>query len=537
MKDITRIHIAKVSYDVELAAKKTLETYINALEVYAQDTEVLEDIEIRITELLLERGVKQNDVIAMTDVAAIKKQLGDPKEFMADGDVIAADVETGVVKKKLYRNTDTAIIGGVLSGCASYFGIDPLLTRFIFIILSFISFGATLFLYLLFWVLLPAAKTATEKLQMSGQPVTIAAIRQLNEGAVTPNKTPATIRRIATILLGLGSVIAALTVLGAIVYGAIATYTRPATEMGGIQSIHESLGVTYLLTLSLALAASVLLVALFLLVAFAAFKQIFTRRIWITGLVIIVLGLASFGGVLVSGFYGAGQREAEITKRTTTRAMALPVGFENVTALKLQGITHSAIVQYVVSNDRRAQITTPRNETASLSIEGTQLALRYTQNETSSRLNGYRATITIYGPALTSIEADATSLQYDSRSQAELSVTVKDGGDVSIKNSRIQLLKLTLESGSQFDSQSAAVNNVVVHIRDVSSLRLGAVESLSITAPAACAANDKNDIHAAAVNDKFVTYNDTKMIEADFEDSCTATYSHGDPVYGTSDAR
>ena len=52
MNEITRIHIAKTAYDIEIAAKKQLEKYIKSLETYTQDSDVLTDIEIRMTELL-----------------------------------------------------------------------------------------------------------------------------------------------------------------------------------------------------------------------------------------------------------------------------------------------------------------------------------------------------------------------------------------------------------------------------------------------------------------------------------------------------
>src|SRR5690349_11568976 len=130
MKEITRIHIAKVSYDVELVAKKDLESYLKTLEAYSNDTEIIEDIEIRITEILAERGIKKGGVISEADVKALKQQLGEPREFMTDGDIVVGHddeprMDTDSVRK-LYRNTDNAVVGGVLSGIASFFKIDTI---------------------------------------------------------------------------------------------------------------------------------------------------------------------------------------------------------------------------------------------------------------------------------------------------------------------------------------------------------------------------------------------------------------------------
>jgi hypothetical protein len=129
MNEITRIHIAKTAYDIEIAAKKQLEKYIKSLEVYTQDKEVIADIEIRITELFSERNVNAGGVITTDDVAAVRKQLGEPYEF-ADGDGdIAVGLQDDVKSRRLYRSTDDAVLGGVLSGVATYFNINPLWTR------------------------------------------------------------------------------------------------------------------------------------------------------------------------------------------------------------------------------------------------------------------------------------------------------------------------------------------------------------------------------------------------------------------------
>ncbi len=126
MKEITRIHIAKVAYDIELDAKKDIQHYIGALERYAEDQEILDDIEIRITELLAERGVAAGAVIAKDDVAAVRTQLGEPREFAPEGGPAAvADVETTEASpRRLYRDRDAAVLGGVLAGIGRFFRID-----------------------------------------------------------------------------------------------------------------------------------------------------------------------------------------------------------------------------------------------------------------------------------------------------------------------------------------------------------------------------------------------------------------------------
>ena len=87
MKEINRIHLAKVPYEIEIDAKKELTKYFNDLQKYANDESIFDDIEIRVTEILSDLGVNKNDIISLEDVSKIKKQLGDPEVF-ADPDIV-----------------------------------------------------------------------------------------------------------------------------------------------------------------------------------------------------------------------------------------------------------------------------------------------------------------------------------------------------------------------------------------------------------------------------------------------------------------
>ncbi len=79
--------------------------------------------------------------------------------------------------KKLYRDTEDRVLGGVSSGIASYFGIDVVLVRILFVISIFLG-GAGLIAYIILWIITPEAKSITEKMQMQGEPVTISNIEE-----------------------------------------------------------------------------------------------------------------------------------------------------------------------------------------------------------------------------------------------------------------------------------------------------------------------------------------------------------------------
>ena len=138
MNEITRIHIAKIPYDIEISAKHEVEKYFKELENYANDQELMQDIEIRISELLEQRGVSANGVITSEDVQAIKKQLGEPSDFRSDESTDKFEKnQDEAPRKRLYRDQEGRILGGVLSGLATYFNVDPIWVRLGFILLFF----------------------------------------------------------------------------------------------------------------------------------------------------------------------------------------------------------------------------------------------------------------------------------------------------------------------------------------------------------------------------------------------------------------
>lgn len=74
--------------------------------------------------------------------------------------------------KKLYRNPDDKILGGVSSGIAAYFALDPLVVRLLFVV-SILLGGSGVIVYIILWIITPEANSITEKMQMQGEPVTL----------------------------------------------------------------------------------------------------------------------------------------------------------------------------------------------------------------------------------------------------------------------------------------------------------------------------------------------------------------------------
>ncbi len=85
------------------------------------------------------------------------------------------DLEELEISKKLFRNPEKKVLGGVAGGLSAYFGIDVVVVRVLFIIFTFFG-GVGFFTYVLLWIVLPEAKSITDKMQMQGEPVTLSNI-------------------------------------------------------------------------------------------------------------------------------------------------------------------------------------------------------------------------------------------------------------------------------------------------------------------------------------------------------------------------
>ena len=183
MKEITRIHLAKTPFSVEVDAKKSLEKYLNLIQKNMHaEPEAMREIEARMVELLAERGVSKDGVISHDDVLAVQKQMGEPRDFSDDVSEAIDEIEDKDIDdkpaKQLMRDPDNAIIGGVCAGVAAYFNINPLWVRLIAIISPFMTFGTAVLIYVVMWLSMPPARTASDKLRMRGEPVTLASLKR-----------------------------------------------------------------------------------------------------------------------------------------------------------------------------------------------------------------------------------------------------------------------------------------------------------------------------------------------------------------------
>lgn len=169
MKKVININFQGTIVPIEESSYELLQQYIESLRRHFANEEgkdeIINDIESRISELFQERLKNGSTCIADDDVNAILKNMGRPEEFDDEENSGTKEEQTQSEKKesyfqgdwswkgkRLYRDENHKILGGVCSGIAAYFGIDPVIVRIVFII-SGIGFLA----YILLWIFVPGS--------------------------------------------------------------------------------------------------------------------------------------------------------------------------------------------------------------------------------------------------------------------------------------------------------------------------------------------------------------------------------------------
>ncbi len=197
MNKTVNINLAGIFFHIDEDAYLKLQRYLEAIKRSFTDSqgrsEIIADIEARIAELFTERIKHDKQVISNKEVDEIITIMGQPEDYLVD-DEIFGDQPTQKTKinssKKLFRDTGNSYIGGVASGLGHYLGIDAIWVRLLWILFAFGSGGTFIFIYILFWILVPEAVTTADKLTMTGEPVNISNIeKKIKDGFENVSQT------------------------------------------------------------------------------------------------------------------------------------------------------------------------------------------------------------------------------------------------------------------------------------------------------------------------------------------------------------
>ena len=181
MNQTININLGGYAFTMDKNAYDLLDVYIESLENHFQyeqgGEEILSDIERRLAELFQEK-MKKGAIVTKRIVRSAIHQMGDTSFFEEDHhqEVYPQDGPSIKVGRRLYRDGEEKVIGGVCSGLAQYFGIeDPVWVRIFFVIFSIIG-GSTFILYVVLWAIVPLAKTRSDRLAMRGERIDIDSI-------------------------------------------------------------------------------------------------------------------------------------------------------------------------------------------------------------------------------------------------------------------------------------------------------------------------------------------------------------------------
>ncbi len=186
MNKTVNINLGGMFFHIDEDAYQKLSRYFDAIKRSLSNSngqdEIIKDIEMRIAELISEKHTNDKQVINLRELDEVIAVMGQPEDYRldTDGDEPAATSYNSSPKgisKKLYRDKENGMIGGVLAGLGHYFGIDKVWLRLLLLVMIFAG-GTGVLAYIILWIVMPEAVTTAEKLEMKGEPVTISTIER-----------------------------------------------------------------------------------------------------------------------------------------------------------------------------------------------------------------------------------------------------------------------------------------------------------------------------------------------------------------------
>lgn len=183
MNKTVNINLGGMLFHIDEDAYQKLTHYFDAIKRSLSNSsgqdEIIKDIEMRVSELLNEKQKTDKYVVGMKDVDEVITIMGQPEDYRIEDEEANQTTSnfSSSKSRKLFRDKENGMIGGVLAGLGHYFGIDKVWLR-IFMLSLVLVFGTGILAYIILWIVIPKAMTTTEKLEMTGEPVNISNIEK-----------------------------------------------------------------------------------------------------------------------------------------------------------------------------------------------------------------------------------------------------------------------------------------------------------------------------------------------------------------------
>lgn len=202
MKKTFNINLGGLPFIIDEDAYNLLKDYLDTIR-YAfktdDDTEELaKDIENRIAEILYEKDPEGIRIVSFSEISKVIERIGKPNEIIDIDETIEdksschkedITVEETItppphdsqsrysrnpfVRKKIFRDTQNGMLGGVCAGLAHYLNIDVTIVRLIMVLLLFLSVSTVGIIYIILWIVVPDANTPYQRMQMMGKNFTM----------------------------------------------------------------------------------------------------------------------------------------------------------------------------------------------------------------------------------------------------------------------------------------------------------------------------------------------------------------------------
>ncbi|MBQ3026685.1 MAG: PspC domain-containing protein, partial [Alistipes sp.] len=218
MNEIKKCSISGVGFTFEKTAYARLDEYLQSLKkAYANNPdseEILADIEARIAELILSAQNDAQCVVTLPIIENIIEQLGSPEDISGE-EPSEKNEPSERIPRRLYRDVENGKLGGVCAGLAKHFGVDAVWIRLVIFspfILFFLGripgmwwsyqlggnlFGIFFLTYLILWFAIPSAKSARQKLEAEGKPISASTIAN-RQGATQEEKAKSSVASVVT---------------------------------------------------------------------------------------------------------------------------------------------------------------------------------------------------------------------------------------------------------------------------------------------------------------------------------------------------
>ncbi len=184
MKKTLTVNLNSIVFHIDDDAFDMLQRYLHEIADHFQSEdekkEIMADIEARIAELFSEKLQKNKNVVTLSDVEEIIEIMGKPSQYTDEEEEAPKaqkDDKKQQKSRRFYRDPENSILGGIAGGLAAYFNIDVTWIRIILVVLVFLGVGFIIPIYIVVWFVAPAAVTASQRLEMQGEDVTVENIK------------------------------------------------------------------------------------------------------------------------------------------------------------------------------------------------------------------------------------------------------------------------------------------------------------------------------------------------------------------------